>query len=53
MCGIVNLLSGAMEALGMGNDSPYLADAEGEYTEGNGTVTDVLAVIGEEEDTEG
>lgn len=46
-------LSGAMEALGMENDSPYLADAEGEYTEGNGTVTDVLAVIGEEEDTEG
>ena len=46
-------LSDAMETLGMENDSPYLADAKGAYTEGDGTMTDVLAVIGEEEDTEG
>lgn len=46
-------LSDAMETLGMENDSPYLADAKGAYTEGNGTMTDVLAVIREEEDTEG
>ena len=46
-------LSDAMETLGMENDSPYLADAKGAYTEGNGTMTDVLAMIREEEDTEG